>query len=308
MMYAGIYKPRFEEKPMSSIVKKLSKAKLLTPKHSFVTTPVYEVIMGSAAYGVSNKTSDVDVYGVCVPEKTMVFPHLTGYISGFGPIPEIFDTYQKHHMELDEKEYDVNMYSIVKYFQLCAENNPNMIDSLFVPTRCILDMDDVGEHMRLNRHLFLSKQIFDKMRGYAFAEFKKLERGYNPETSAKRVASVEEFGYDVKSGYHVVRLMLEAEMVLNEGDLDLEHHREQLKFVRRGGYTLEELKNWFLHKEKELTTSHTNSKLPLKADFSRIRVLLLECLEMHFGTLEYAREENAVAAETLEKIRMLIST
>jgi len=297
---------RFEEKPMSSIVKKLAKAKLLTPKHPFVTEPAYEVIMGSSAYGVSNNTSDVDVYGVCVPDKTMVFPHLTGAIPGFGPVPESFEVYQKHHMMLDEKEYDVNMYSIVKYFQLCAENNPNMIDSLFVPTRCILHMNDEGEHMRLNRRLFLSKRIFDKMRGYAFAEFKKLERGYTPEANAKRAASVEEFGYDVKSGYHVVRLMLEAEMVLNEGDLDLEHHREQLKFVRRGGYTLEELKDWFLHKEKELTTAHTNSKLPLKADFARIRILLLECLEMHFGTLEYAREENAVAAEILEKIKKLL--
>jgi predicted nucleotidyltransferase len=263
--------------------------------------------MGSSAYGVSNKTSDVDVYGVCVPEKTIVFPHLTGYISGFGPAPETFDVYQKHHIELNKNEYDINIYSIIKYFQLCTENNPNMIDSLFVPTRCILHMDDVGDHMRLNRHLFLSKRIFDKMRGYAFSEFKKLERGYDPEVNAKRAATVEEFGYDVKSGYHVVRLMLEAEMVLNEGDLDLEYHREQLKFVRRGGYTLEELKGWFLHKEKELTTAHTNSTLPLKADFACIRILLLECLEMHFGTLEYAREENAVAAETLEKIKKLLA-
>ena len=292
---------------MSSIVAKLTKAKLMVPEESFVTDTVYEVIMGSSAYGVSNNTSDIDVYAVCVPPKTMIFPHLTGYIPGFGLPPKDFEVFQKHHMMMDENEYDVSIHSIVKYFHLCAENNPNMIDSMFVPSRCIIYMNDVGEHMRLNRHIFLSKRIFDKMRGYAFAEFKKLERGYAPVDGGKRAESVEKYGYDVKSGYHVVRLMLEAEMVLNEGDLDLEKHREQLKFVRRGGYTLEELKEWFLHKEKELTTAHTNSSLPLTADFDRIGILLRECLEISFGSLDIPHHVDANALEVLEKIRRLVN-
>ena len=112
---------------------------------------------------------------------------------------------------------------------------------------------------------------------------------------------------DVKSAYHIVRLMLEAEMVLNEGDLDLEKHREQLKFVRRGGYTLEELKEWFLHKEKELTTAHTNSSLPLTADFDRIGILLRECLEISFGSLDIPHHVDANALEVLEKIRRLMN-
>ena len=293
---------------MSSIVQKLEKQGHFAPKHPFVTQTVYEVIMGSMAYGVSRNSSDMDVYAVCVPEKSMVFPHLTGYISGFGPTPELFEVQQKHHMQMNDKEYDVNVYGIVFYFNLCAENNPNMIDSLFVPDRCVLYKSDVGDHMRSYRRKFLSKRIFDKMRGYAFSEFKKLEKGYDPVKNAKRYETVQKYGYDVKSAYHVVRLMLEAEMVLNEGDLDLEFHREQLKFVRDGGYTLAELGEWFHSKEIELTKLHTDSKLPLRANFDELRVLLYECLEMHFGTLEVAEEAGIRSAEALEKIARIVDT
>lgn len=291
---------------MSSIVKKLNKHKLINPEQAFVTDTVYEVIMGSVAYGLSNKTSDMDVYGVCVPSKTIIFPHLNGYIKGFGPKPESFEVYQKHHIDFDEKEYDINIYSIINYFQLCSENNPNMIDSLFVPDRCIIHMDDVGHHMRSHRKLFLSKRIFDKLRGYAFSELKKLEK-YDPEKNSKREKLVEKYGYNTKSAYHVVRLMLEAEMVLHEGDLDLEHHREQLKFVREGGYTLEELKQWFKHKEQELTTVHTNSELQPRVNYKRLNELLFECLEMHFGTLNMAKIVDSEAVNKLEKIKEILN-
>lgn len=291
---------------MSSVVKKLVENKLMTPPYDFVEETVYEVIMGSVAYGVSNNTSDVDVYAVAVPSKSMVFPHLTRHVDGFGPKPENFSVYQKHHMEMSEKEYDVVVYSLVKYFALCADNNPNMIDSLFVPKRCVIHATDAGLHMRSFRRLFLSKRIFDKLRGYAFKELKALEVR-RPNADAKRKASIIEHGYDVKSAYHVVRLMLEAEQVLLEGDLDLERNREQLKHVRRGGYTLKELKTWFKHKELELTTMHVDSEIPLRVDYKRLTALLFECLEMHFGSLDMAQDVDPRTIEKLEKIRRIVN-
>jgi len=292
---------------MSSIVAKLSKHKLINPEHAFVVDTAYEVIMGSTAYGVSENSSDIDVYGVCVPNKAMIFPHLTGYIGGFDDKPANFEVYQKHHVVLDGKEYDTNIYSIIKYFRMCAISSPNILDSLFVPTRCILQMNDVGGHMRANRHMFLSKCILDKMRGYAFTEMKKLESGYDPKKGGNRAENVEKYGYDTKSGYHVIRLMLQAEMVLAECDLDLERNRDQLKYARNGGYTLSELKEWFKQKEMDLATLYTNSELPVIADFDKIRVLLKECLEIQFGSLEIAQQVDADAIEVIENIRRLVN-
>lgn len=295
---------------MSSIVKKLEKQGHFTPEHPFVTDTIYEVIMGSMAYGVSSNSSDMDVYAVCVPERSMVFPHLTGAIPGFGPPPKLFEVQQKHHMLMNQKEYDVNIYGIVKYFQLCAENNPNMIDSLFVPDRCVLYKSDVGDHMRVHRRLFLSKRIYDKMRGYAKSELSKIKKGktYSLETNPKRAELTEKYGYDVKSAYHVVRLMLEAEMVLNEGDLDIEYHRETLKFVREGGYTMDELIEWFHAKEIAMDKIHADSNIPLMANFDRLRVLLYECLEMHFGTLKVAESVGLRSVEAMEKIARIVES
>jgi predicted nucleotidyltransferase len=292
---------------MSSIIKKLAGHWVMHPPHEFIKAPIYEVMMGSTAYGVSSNSSDIDVYAVAVPTKEMVFPHLTGNIPGFGPKPDTFEVYQKHHIEFGLAEYDINVYSIIKYFNLCAENNPNMLDSLFVPDRCVLFADDAGKHMRLNRHMFLSKASYDKMRGYAFSEFKKIKKGYSPQTNAKRAASVDEYGYDVKSAYHVVRLLLEAEMILNTGDLDVEFNREHLKFVREGGYTIEELSEWFVSKERDLMTVYTNSKLPTKADMNNLKTVLYECLEIHFGSLDGMIHTKDDSELILDKIRKLVN-
>ena len=83
-------------------------------------------MVGSVAYGVAQDTSDRDVYGFCIPPKDVVFPHLAGEIMGFGTHRRRFDQYQQHHIQdVDAAggsgvEYDVVIYSIVRYFQLCG--------------------------------------------------------------------------------------------------------------------------------------------------------------------------------------------
>ena len=111
------------------------------------------------------------------PEKNMVFPQLVGHIEGFGKQKKRFEQYQQHHIKSkdDNKEYDITIYSIVKYFQLCMDNNPNMVDSLFVPRRCVLYTTAIGEHVRENRKLFLHKGCFHKFKGYAYSQINKLK-------------------------------------------------------------------------------------------------------------------------------------
>ena len=112
------------------------------------------------SYGVSDDTSDMDILGFCVPDKEIIFPHLRGEILGFGKQIKRFEQYQQHHVVFDAHSYDLTIYSIVRYFQLCMENNPNMIDSIFVPQRCVLHCTRVGQMVRENRRLFLSKKIW----------------------------------------------------------------------------------------------------------------------------------------------------
>jgi uncharacterized protein len=162
---------------MSSRLIKAAKDGLISPPKWMIGNMAYEVQMGSTAYGVSDDKSDMDIYGFCVPPKRMIFPHVAGFVPGFGTPPEKFENYQQHHVEdkSDRKEYDFSIYSIVKFFDLVMSNNPNMVDALFVPQRCVLFCSEIGQMVRDNRHTFLHKGSYHKFRGYAYSNLHKLE-------------------------------------------------------------------------------------------------------------------------------------
>lgn len=154
----------------------LSKKNLIHPPKWLPDNSIYLTVMGSQAYGVSTDTSDQDIYGVCIPPKELVFPHLAGEIPGFGRQIQRMEVWQEHHVQNPDKkvEYDFAVYSIVKFFQLCMENNPNMIDSLFVPRTAIIHSTPIAEIIRENRKLFLHKGAWHKFKGYAYAAINKL--------------------------------------------------------------------------------------------------------------------------------------
>lgn len=249
----------------------------------------YETIMGSLAYGVSSESSDFDVYGFGIPPKELIFPHLAGEIPGFGTQLKRFEQYQEHHIEDKgtKKEYDFSIFSIVKYFQLCMENNPNMIDSLFTPETCILTITKIGQMVRDNRKLFLHRGAWHKFKGYAYQQVHKI-RTKTPDADSKRRELIDKFGYDVKFAYHTVRLLNEIEQILTEGDLDLMRNSEQLKSIRRGDWKEEEVVQYFQTKERDLEKLYNTSLLPYGPDEAKIKSLLLSCLEAHYGSLDKA--------------------
>lgn len=274
-----------------SYLKSLYDKGLVVPPKWMLDNLHYETVTGSMAYGVSDSDSDWDICGFCIPPKEVVFPHLAGEILGFGRQVNRFAQYQQHHIfdksaaKGEGRNYDFQIHSIVKYFQLCMENNPNMIDTLFTPETCVLHSTSIANMVRDNRKIFLHKGCWHKFKGYAYSQMHKIETK-NPEEGSRRHGYIEKFGFDVKHAYHVVRLILEAEQILNEGDLDLQRNREQLKAVRRGEWSEAQIKEYFNSKAKELESSYANSKLPHSPDEGKIKKLLLDCLEHHYSSLK----------------------
>ena len=361
----------------------LTKKGLIQPPRYVLANIQYETLTGSVAYGVANtgdqeEISDWDIYGFCIPFKDMIFPHLKGEISGFGRQQQRFEQYQKHGIKdvTTGKEYDLTIYSIVKFFQLCMENNPNMIDSLFTPQRCVLYSSQVANLMREHRKLFLCKKSWFKFKGYSYSQLHKLknkiireyldfceengvdykdlpierleaelarrgtidaEAPVNPfnypdpllgplhtadiqrlkallkqclgagKKITRRVESIKKYGYDVKFAYHVVRLLNEVEQIMVEHDLDLQRNREQLKSIRRGEWKLEEIEDYFTRKEAELEKVYSNSTLRHKPEEARIKQLLLNCLEMHFGSLNDAIIKDVSALNLVQDIEEVLS-
>ena len=275
---------------MSSIVERLTKRGLISPPNFVKSCTMYECVVGSVAYGTSDDLSDFDVNGFCIPPRDTVFPHLKGEIDGFGRNKQKFGGWQQHHIKDGDalngrgREYDLNIYSIVKYMQLCMENNPNMVTTLFVPRDCVLWSTPVSEMVREKRNLFLHKGAWHKYKGYAYSQRHKM-LGKAPEAGSKRDILRRRYGYDVKFAMHTVRLLYEVEQILNELTIDIRRHKEHLKAIRHGEVSMEDVLAWCDSKEAALERAYETSSLRHSPDVGAVKTLLLDCLEHHYGSL-----------------------
>ncbi len=124
--------------------------------------------------------------------------------------------------------------------------------------------------------------------------------------SPSRAEKVKSQEYDYKFAFHIVRLLNEAEQILIEHDLDLQRNREQLKSIRRGEWTLEQIEKYFSSKEKALEEVYLQSNLRHSPDEESIKNLLFKCLEEHYGDLEKAVVIEGKSEKILEQIRKLV--
>lgn len=289
----------------SKTIKLYREDKIKNIKPWIVENIQYETIMGSSAYGVDSVGSDIDLYAFTIPPRRIVFPHTAGHIEGFSRNPERFEVFQKHHIVHNEKEYDVAVYNIVKYFSLLMENNPNIIDSINTRTNSVTHCTKIGQMVRDNRQIFLHKGAWHRFSGYAYSQMKKLQ---SKTGKGKRKESMEKFGYDVKNAYHIIRLINEVEDILVHGEIDIMRSREMLKSVRRGEWTFDQVHDYFKQKEKILEDAYHTSKLRMYPDEEKIKQLLLDCLEEFYGEI---RNEDITQVDncqrTINQIKELIA-
>jgi len=284
-----------------SIVKKLTKSGDICPP-DFATSPIMEIITGSFAYGVSGNSSDADVIAVAIPPKNFIYTHLNGMVPGFGPAPESFEVYMKHGIDKGEKNYDINIYGIIKYMNLVVDNNPNMLETLFVPNRCVTHITDSGKILRERRKEFLTKNSFNKLLGYAYSQLKKLDTMV---PTGKRLELVEKYGFDTKFAYHIIRLAEQARQILLEHDLDLERSKELLKNIREGYFTKDQIKTMFEEREKEIRQIFLNSTLRDKPDYTKLNTILMMVLENHYGNMHEAEQNYSEVFRLNQKIQKI---
>ena len=116
---------------------------------------IYLVLHGSRAYNTHTETSDYDFKGVCIPPKEY-------YIGG------------KRFEQAELHDPDTVVYEFRKFINLASACNPNIIEVLFVDPEDIIYIDSIGEELRNNRELFLSKRIKYTFSGYAVSQLKRI--------------------------------------------------------------------------------------------------------------------------------------
>jgi hypothetical protein len=119
---------------------------------------IFTTLTGSRLYGTNNKESDYDYVSVCIPP-------IKQYLSNFG-----FNQTQNITPTLDNTIYDFR-----KAIKLIMDNNPNMIELLYIPGDKIKLCTKYWQKVIDNRDLFLSKKAKFSFSGYAFAQLKRLK-------------------------------------------------------------------------------------------------------------------------------------
>lgn len=122
----------------------------------------YKFIRGSVLYNTNIDTSDVDYGGVYIlpNEKLLGLPHF----------------YQD---QVSDEKHDTTYYEFNRWVELLMKANPNALESLFAPKdKVIGDIHPAVQLIINNRDMFLTKECFKSLSGYAYAQIQKY-RGLN---------------------------------------------------------------------------------------------------------------------------------
>jgi len=263
-----------------------------------IPNTIYEVIVGSTAYGLNTPDSDIDQKGICIPPKDMYFG-----LRSF------------EQQEFEGK--DRTIYSIKKFFKMARDCNPNIIEMLFVDPKFIVFKDKFGQMLVDNREIFLSTKAKHTFSGYAFAQLKRIKghrkwimneviKPREQNFMAKKVRKLDDgtllkyekfqeveykkalskynqyldwkknrnpmraeleqkYGYDCKHAMHLMRLLRMGKEILTTGTVNvLREDREELMAIRNGKWTYEKLISEAEKAEEELNNLYENSVLPKK--------------------------------------------
>lgn len=181
-------------------------------------------------------------------------------------------------------------YELRKFMGLCSRFNPNVIPLLWLKSNFYTWMYPQGQLLIDNRHLFNSKLAVHSFVGYAYGQIEKMAATdlATGKMGARRKTLREKWGFDVKYGYHAVRL---ARMIVEflksdgeslnvwRGDLDA----EELLVIRNGARSYSEIKSEVEELLKEATMSAKTSKLPDQPDRVKLNQLCEKILRSHLA-------------------------
>lgn len=129
---------------------------------------ILEITTGSFLYGTNNPESDKDYVGIFMPTEE--------YVLGFKRCEEVdFSIIDKDKEGKNtNKALDRKLYEFRKFIKLALENNPNILEILFVNQDNIVFINEIGEELLKIKHLFLHKGLKQKFCGYAFSQKHKM--------------------------------------------------------------------------------------------------------------------------------------
>ena len=122
----------------------------------------YKFVRGSTLYNTTVETSDVDYGGVFIAPNDILLG-----------LPDFYQD------QVSDEKQGTTYYEFNRWVELLIKANPNALESLFVPTdKVIGNIHPAVQLIIDNRDMFLTKECFKSLSGYAYAQIQKC-RGLN---------------------------------------------------------------------------------------------------------------------------------
>lgn len=122
----------------------------------------YKYVRGSMLYNINTETSDIDYGGVFIL-----------------PNEKLLGLLEFYKNQVSDAKQDTTYYEFNRWVELLIKANPNALESLYIPKDKIIG--NIHPSIQLiidNRELFLTKECFKSLSGYAYAQIQKC-RGLN---------------------------------------------------------------------------------------------------------------------------------
>jgi len=129
---------------------------------------ILQIRVGSHLYGTNDENSDEDYSGVFIPSEE--------YIFGLKDINEVdLSVKSKDGVGRNTKDaIDLKLYNFRKFVKLALDNNPNIIEQLFVNNKNIVFINEYGRSLLDNKYLFVHKGLKQKFIGYSKSQLHKM--------------------------------------------------------------------------------------------------------------------------------------
>ncbi len=120
---------------------------------------IYEAIVGSRAWGLSDEASDTDKKGI--------------FLLPFSATASIYDAPD----EIRNPETDSQYWEVQKAIYQGLRADANTLETLWSPL--VTEITELGEELRKKRSMFISRYIYGSFGHYAMSQFKKIHQKLN---------------------------------------------------------------------------------------------------------------------------------
>jgi hypothetical protein len=191
------------------------------------------VHMGSDLHGTALTTADRDEMGLCIepPEYVVGVAHVKSSTNATYGFEQYEHRTQPAHVRSGPGDLDYTCFGLRKFADLASKGNPNVLPLLFAPDDQVQQIAWPGHDLRMRADMFISRAAAKPYINYLDRHRKMMLGELSPRTY--RPELIEAHGWDVKAGYHAVRIAMQGVELLSIGAITLPVPEPDLSYLLR---------------------------------------------------------------------------